>query len=141
MNKSQVMSRLIADEKLVKHAYQDHLGFWTIGVGRLIDERKGGGLSEKECMYLLSNNIDDCYKDLSESVFLDFDTFPDPIQTVLISMRFWLGFGGFRGFKKMIAAFKARDYREAIKEMKDSAIYRDEKTRERIDRYIKMVLG
>lgn len=25
----------------VPHAYQDHLGYWTIGVGRLIDKRKG----------------------------------------------------------------------------------------------------
>ena len=32
MNKSQVMSRLTTDEKLVKHVYPDHLGFWTIGL-------------------------------------------------------------------------------------------------------------
>jgi lysozyme len=31
---------LTRDEGRVRHAYQDHLGFWTIGVGRLIDQRK-----------------------------------------------------------------------------------------------------
>ena len=139
MNKSHIMSTLMVDEGLKKSANQDHLGFWTIGVGRLIDERRGGGLSEKECMYLLSNDIDTCYKDLSESIFHDFDAFPDPIQTVLISMRFQLGFGGFRGFKKMIAAFQALDYREAIKQMKDSKWYTQ--TQVRADRLIKMVLG
>ena len=28
-------------EGRVPHAYQDHKGFWTIGVGHLIDERRG----------------------------------------------------------------------------------------------------
>ena len=42
------------DEGRVRHAYQDHLGYWTIGVGRLIDQRKGGGLSEDEIDYLLT---------------------------------------------------------------------------------------
>jgi len=139
MNKSHVMSTLIADEGMKPNAYKDHLGFLTIGVGRLIDERRGGGLSEKESLYLLSNDIDACYRDLSDSVFQDFDVFPDPIQTALISMRFQLGAKGFRGFKRMIKAFERLDYREAIKEMKDSNWYKQ--TPERADRLIKMVLG
>lgn len=35
-------SLLTSDEGRVPHAYQDHLGYWTIGVGHLIDRRKGG---------------------------------------------------------------------------------------------------
>jgi lysozyme len=33
-------------EGRVLHAYRDSLGFWTIGVGRLIDARKGAKLPE-----------------------------------------------------------------------------------------------
>jgi len=35
-------------EGKVLHAYPDHLGYWTIGYGRLIDERRGGGITEAE---------------------------------------------------------------------------------------------
>lgn len=45
------------DEGFVPHAYQDHLGFWTIGIGRLVDRRKGGGISEAEAVHLLANDI------------------------------------------------------------------------------------
>lgn len=35
---------LTLHEDRVPYAYQDSLGFWTIGVGHLIDKRKGGSL-------------------------------------------------------------------------------------------------
>ena len=40
---TKTVEQLRRNEGEVLHAYQDHLGFWTIGVGRLIDKRKGGG--------------------------------------------------------------------------------------------------
>ena len=43
-----LIAQLRREEGSIPHAYQDHLGFWTIGVGRLIDERKGGGLSPED---------------------------------------------------------------------------------------------
>ena len=43
-------AKLRREEGSRPHAYQDHLGFWTIGVGRLIDVRKGGGLSPERAM-------------------------------------------------------------------------------------------
>lgn len=46
-------AQLKAEEGRVPHAYQYHLGYWTIGVGRLIDKRKGGGLTPYEVDYLL----------------------------------------------------------------------------------------
>lgn len=35
--------------------YMDSLGFWTVGIGRMIDSRKGGGLSPDEIDFLLLN--------------------------------------------------------------------------------------
>ena len=140
MDKAKIRGILIKHEDIKPHAYQDHLGFWTIGCGRLIDARRGGGLSEAESLYLLNNDIDKCFKDLADSVFRnEFDTFPDDIQTVLISMRFQLGYGGFRGFKKTIQAFKNKDYKEAARQMKDSNWYKQ--VPKRADELIKMVVG
>ena len=140
MDKAKIRGILIQHEGVIPHAYQDHLGFWTIGCGRLIDQRRGGGLSEPEIFYLLNNDIDKCFKDLADGVFRDeFDTFPDDIQAVLISMRFQLGYGGFRGFKKMIQAFKDKNYPEAARQMKDSNWYKQ--TPKRAEELIRMVVG
>jgi lysozyme len=49
--------QLIREEGAESCAYQDSLGYWTIGVGRLIDSRKGGGLSNEEIDMLLENDI------------------------------------------------------------------------------------
>ena len=51
-------SQLRRDEGEVLHAYSDSLGYLTIGVGRLIDARRGGGISGDESAYLLRNDIE-----------------------------------------------------------------------------------
>jgi lysozyme len=50
-------AELRRDEGEKLHAYTDSLGFLTIGIGRLIDERKGGGITPEESAYLLDNDI------------------------------------------------------------------------------------
>jgi len=69
---------------------QDHLGYWTIGVGRLIDKRKGEGLSAEESAYLLSNDIEKRDKELQKrlpwAVKLD-----DARYGVLLNMAFQMG--------------------------------------------------
>ena len=49
--------QLRRDEGVVEHAYIDSEGWTTIGVGRLIDKRKGGRLRDDEIEYLLQNDI------------------------------------------------------------------------------------
>ena len=39
MNRSQLKKEIIADEGMVKHIYEDHLGYPTFGVGHLITEK------------------------------------------------------------------------------------------------------
>lgn len=99
---------LVRDEGEVLHAYQDSLGFWTIGVGRLIDTRKGGGISREESRYLLANDI--------KTVLADLLTFPwfmglDPVRKrAVASMRFQLGPTTFRRFTATLAALASGDY-------------------------------
>ena len=138
MNRSAITALLIKHEGIKLQAYQDHLGFWTIGVGRLIDQKRRGGITETEALYLLNNDITACLRDL-ESIFqFEWDKFPDPVKMAMVSLRFQLGPGGFRGFKKMIGALKFGDFKSAAAQMKDSNWYRQ--TPRRADELIKMVL-
>ena len=109
MNKERLKSELKKHEGVVLHAYEDHLGFLTIGVGRLIDERRGGGLSEDEATYLLGNDIDRVISSL-ETKFPRLNQYPERIQEALCQMAFQLGITGLMQFKNMIAALEEGDY-------------------------------
>lgn len=101
--------------------YRCPAGKLTIGVGHNLDDN---GITHKEALYILKNDIKECEADLAKLLFPhQFYSFPEDIQLVLISMRFQLGRKGFRSFKKMIWAFKSEDYSEAIAQMKDSKWY------------------
>src|SRR3546814_2848207 len=54
------------EEGRIPHAYQDSLGYWTIGVGRLIDKRKGGRLTNVDIDMLLANDIADKIAEISD---------------------------------------------------------------------------
>jgi lysozyme len=100
-------------------AYQDSLGYWTIGVGRLIDSRKGGGLSNDEINYLLDNDI----KAKTREVLLLLPWMPrlsEPRQAVLIGMAFQMGMKGLLQFKRTLGSVEDGQYGEAAKEMLDS---------------------
>jgi lysozyme len=120
-------------ESLKKHegvsrwAYEDHLGYITVGVGRCLDPEIGLGLSDKEIDYLLQNDIERCYKELEcLSWFPDLD----PIrQEALVNMVFNLGLTRFLQFKKTLAYLAEGRYPEAADEMLDSKWARQVKNR------------
>lgn len=51
-----VEAHLRIEEGDKPRAYKDHLGYWTIGIGRLIDPRKGGRITPEENAILLAND-------------------------------------------------------------------------------------
>lgn len=114
-----IESHLVAEEGEVLHAYQDHLGFWTIGVGILIDARKGGGITQEESRYLLRNRIKRKEAEL-EQRFEWWHSLDDTRQGVVLCMAYQLGTNGVANFKKMCAALRMRDYQRAADEMLDS---------------------
>lgn len=101
-------------EKLV--AYQDHLGYWTIGVGRLIDKRKNGGISAEESAYLLNNDINRIVKTLSER-FKWFSQLNEPRQAVLVQMAFQMGVVGLFAFTNTLSLIELGLYEEAAENM------------------------
>jgi len=105
----------------VLHAYQDSEGFTTIGVGRLIDKRRGGGISQAESEFLFDNDMKRCYVHAEQYPF--FAELNEPRQAVVLSMIFQLGPGGFGLFRQTIKAIKAEDYRKAAREMRNSLWY------------------
>ena len=116
---------LILHEGKKNKAYICPAGKITIGIGRNLEDK---GLSDAEIEFLFQNDVSECISDL-EKIFPDFHNLDDVRQAVLIDMRFNLGPGGFRSFRKFIRAVRDKDWREAVKQMKDSKWYYEVKTR------------
>jgi len=116
----QITQQLMRDEGAVKHAgrhvaYDDHLGYLTVGYGRLIDKRRGGGISEDEAQYLLTNDIRRVRNELSVKL-LWFGRLNDARQGALINMAFQLGINGLLLFKQSLALLQASRYDDAANE-------------------------
>lgn len=112
---SKLLDLIKEHEGIVPHAYTDSRGYLTIGVGRLIDEKLGGKLSDDEIDYLLTNDLNRCVEEAA--------TYPwyagmnEARQAVIISMLFNLGKPNFDKFQNMQAALLVGDYGLASREM------------------------
>lgn len=112
-----ITAQLRQDEGARACAYRDTLGFLTIGVGRLIDERRAGaGLRAHEIDFLLANDITDRVEALNRTLpwFKDLD---DARQAVLVNMAFQLGVEGLLAFKTSLGLIEQRDYKNAADQM------------------------
>lgn len=111
------LSRLLAlHEGRVPYAYQDSLGYWTIGIGHLIDRRKGGKLPDQIIDQLFQYDLLEHAAELVRA--LPWIERLDPVrQAVLIDMAFNLGVDGLLGFRNTLAYVKAGDYTQAATNM------------------------
>lgn len=114
-----LVNDLKTDEGWEPSAYQDHLDYWTIGWGFLIDERRGGEIpvhiAEQWLTYLASNK----WNQLASKHEWMLDQ-PEDVQRALANMAYNLGVGGVSKFKKMLAALQAGDRELAATEALDS---------------------
>src|SRR3546814_9087222 len=105
------------EEGRIPHAYQDSLGYWTIGVGRLIDKRKGGRLTNVEIDMLLANDIADKIAEISDWPAWQ-AVKADPVRaTALLSMAFQMGAAGLAGFKNSLKLVEQKRWAEAAANM------------------------
>jgi len=111
--------QLRRDEGERLSAYQDHLGFWTIGIGRLIDSRRGGGISTDESTMLLHNDIARIRVELLQRLpwFVHLDSVR---QGVLMNMTFQLGINGLMAFQDTLGKVQTGDYAVAADKMLQS---------------------
>lgn len=133
---SKAQEQLTRDEGNVAYAYQDNLGYWTIGIGILIDKRKGGGLRPEEIQFIFLNRFTlksaELYAKLPWVKLLD-----EPRQGALINMSFQMGVDGLLKFHRSLAAIKVKNWEEAAKELKLSDWY--EQTPSRAVRVIEQI--
>lgn len=132
MNRELLKTELRADEGEVLKSYRDHLGYWTIGVGHLLDPRKGAdpapfgtdltggkGVTAAQSALLLDQDIDAKAAELDRRAPW-WRGLSDNRRRVLLNMAFQLGVSGLLGFRKAIAAMQVGDYPKAADEMRDS---------------------
>lgn len=114
-----LIQQLDRDEGRKRFAYQDHLGFWTIGAGILIDERKGGGLDDDEIDWLLLRRIEKARAALAKRLpwFAQLDRVR---QDGLVNMAYQLGVDGVLGFPRMLAALRDQKWADAEHQALDS---------------------
>ena len=131
MNRDAVYDQLCIDEGVVYAIYKDHLGYYTFGVGHLIqvsDEEFGAPagveISEERVRACFDNDLDTA---ISECKTLygrrKFRKFPDEVQQILVNMMFNMGRPRLSKFKKMCAALQLGDWNTAAKEGRDSRWY------------------
>lgn len=144
--KHSLEEQLILHEGLRLEVYKCPAGYWTVGVGRnleskglsdeeqqailgtsglnrteVIERLKEQVLTREQALFLLRNDIAECEADLNQ--FPWFKKLDKVRRNVLIDMRFNLGPGRFRQFKRMLDALAYADYNTAAAEMMDSRWY------------------
>lgn len=135
-------SQLVTEEEgRVPHAYQDHLGFWTIGVGHLIDVKKGGRLPDFIIDRLLDHDM--AVARAVAAAIPGYKVLNDVQRAVLESMVFQLGPEPFDGdgvkdFVHMLAALAMGDAKQAARDGRDSKWWRED-TPQRAERQMKML--
>jgi lysozyme len=108
--------QLLDHEGKIPFAYQDSLGYWTIGIGHLIDKRKGGKISEAAIRFLFEEDVYNCIVSLDQ--YLPWwKTLSEVRQRVLLDMCFNLGIAGLLTFKNTLAMIHHGDYAGAAENM------------------------
>lgn len=95
--------------------YRCTAGKLTIGYGRNLDDV---GITEREADILLSADLADAHDDLVN--FSWWAGLSPQRKAAMIDMRFNLGPGRFRGFRKMLGALSDGDYDAAARELLES---------------------
>lgn len=111
------------DEGRVKHAYQDSLGYWTIGVGRLIDKRLGGGLRDDEINYLLNNDVEEALI-TAQKLVKNFEALTSNRKVVILHLAFNLGYTKLAKFFNTLKAVNEGRWEDAARGMENSLWYR-----------------
>ena len=112
----ELIKQLIEHEGIELKPYKCPAGYWTIGVGRNLQEN---GISEVEAMILLMNDIERCQGEVDTAMPFA-QSLSKARYNVLINMCFNMGISRLLGFRKMSAALRRGDYAGAAIEGLDS---------------------
>lgn len=129
LDMEKLAQELRRDEGVRYAAYKDSLGYWTVGVGHLIDPRKGGdpapfgvdlrnggNITDSQVNKLLNDDINEAMGQLDNRLPWWSDLC-DARQRVLVNMCFNLGIAGLVGFSNTLADIKNENYASASRRM------------------------
>lgn len=111
--------QLRRDEGVVSHVYLDHLGYQTIGVGFLVDKRRGGGIPDDVIDFWLDYEIEQ-RRNALKTMLPFFNALDAARQDALINMAYQLGVNGLLNFKRTLHYMQRGDYELAAKEALNS---------------------
>ena len=97
--------------------YQDSLGYWTIGFGRMVDVRLGGGITLAEAELLFAHDMEKAERFCER--FPWFAAMDGIRQQVIVELAFNMSHR-LLGFVQMLRACAAKDYDRAAQELEDS---------------------
>lgn len=107
-----------------QHPYVDTRGRTSIAYGRNLTNK---GISESEANFLLHGDVMEAWSELSKLPW--FSGLSVARQAALIDLVVNLGFDGFEGFKRTIAAIEAGNWFAAGDELRNSDAYDQEPRR------------
>lgn len=128
---------LYKHEGFIPHAYRDSEGYLTIGIGTLIDERLGGGITREEAEMLAQNRMHQ-YEDGLDRYLPWWRSLDTIRQVALLDMAYNLGVQGLLKFQRMLDALQQGEYARAGQEAMNSRWaqqvgYRAEEIREMLE--------
>jgi lysozyme len=113
---SKLRSLLVLHEGVVPYAYKDSLGYWTIGVGFLIDREKGGRMPKPVMDFWLDYELKE--KDRELEAAAPWITGLDEVRrAVLVDMAYNLGVAGLLKFTTTLGHVKAGNFAAASESM------------------------
>ena len=100
--------------------YRDHLGYWTVGYGHLVNRNQllsedearsivGAPLTDEQCLVWLVRD----YETVCHGLFMELswaEALPEWPKRGLCNMAFQMGVNGVKGFPKMLAALRLNDW-------------------------------
>jgi lysozyme len=111
---------LETDEGRVPYVYQDSLGYWTLGVGFLVDKRKGGKLLPEEIDFILQNRIRKLLAGCQGEAWYP-AVANDPVRLAgVLNMQFQLGSESDEKFVNSFRFIAAKDWKNAAANLRQS---------------------
>ncbi len=123
-DKAALRNELIRDEGKRVVPYKDSLGYWTVGIGHLLQGEEKvkilnkGAISEDECYRLFEGDIARAEETLDQ-VYPKWRRFDDVRQRAVLNLAFNLG-NRLANFKNFLSAMAAKDYHAAGEALRQS---------------------
>lgn len=115
----ELLKQIEQEEGRIRWAYRDSLGYLTIGVGFLIDQKGGGGLQDIEIDFILHNRVQQAQDKVLQRWPWVAGQLPAR-RDALVNMAYQMGVNGLTAFEKFLAYLKDENYLLASDEMLDS---------------------